>query len=1274
MSPSASPTLRSLSPAARRLARLIPGVYFARDEALPDRPLLRLLEVLAAPLADLDEAVDRLRDDHFVERASGEALPLIAELVGARLLGSDSRANRAVVARTVHWRKRDGTLATLEDVLSLTTGWSTEVDEAFRSILHSQDLRYPVPWRGRTAVLWDPIALSDPLTRRAPLAERRRGDEPRRDEYVARETDESVVQALRRLGRADAGRHAASPRTIDLTGWARPEIAVVRTSRIETALVDRLDIAETLDIPHVSEPGLRFVGCQLDPFGRDRPLAALLPVTPPAAIGALTEIHEPPCESEDQAVRHGMLTPTALAADGDAIEATDTFSIRVNGVHLVGPDPSDLGREDLTYQAVTTDGVLRFADQSRPSPAEEWDLQLVAVDNRATIATTAATEAGTLGAPADSENPGVIGTVARRSDRDPETLGAAAGVPRGGATAAIRVQRRLPVTGYRRAADGTWSTVDVELRRGAPLSPVVSLDVPGQLVIARAERRPEGDLGIATIRPDDSPAWDLHPVDMGGVAAEDQPAVVAEKDGPFMAAVALGDALLLAGPVDGGDSLGVWRIDGAATDTPVATRLDQAGPRRPTARLAPAACVHNDALFLYGGEGDASLFSDTWSMPLQGVDAGRWRSRRIRQGPDRTGAHLLSTPAGLALLGGAEVPGELAASVLQADPDALRPTWVTLPDLPIAAGPGVLWARADGGGLEALVWADSVSPQRFGLSAGSDAWDTGDASTGETPNPPADGDALFVDDEFLTVGPSPLPPSEVLFTMASEGHLAFLPAVDLSGAGDVDVFIVKANASTERWFPAGTEGRRSLRTGAGREAPVLGRDAPARRMGVSGRLGWQPLKLRQRSLRPWDQPLALDLHDTVALDPRLGRVVMRADLADGRLDATCRIARASPLGAGYLPADRAIGEAWLEPPDPDDLSRFAVPLPPDVDAERLLGEAPVTARIAARPAAVAGSDGAPVFTALGDGVRDGIEEHVLRVVGSPRLAPGQLTVGQDHVLSLSPDSANGHPVVDALDGVSLSLHERLGEEADPDQGPSLFLGGMTLIGALQVAMSAGTVDLRWCTASQPGEAAIVVAGAGHQTSLARRTLIQPRIVLRLYGCLIGRLEVPPWVQVIAAGCTFDGGSPDQPAIAAVGAGLRLRHCTVHGVTAAGVLEASSCAFKGAVVCDRQDLSWARYSLLGEGGRQPLLFESPIHSISFASIDPADPHYLALAENNGAALLSAGERRRVPGAHGDRAYRLTELTARTDEFLPIAMVPWHIDRSTQDLNRMQGRSR
>ena len=184
---SRSPTRRprtSMSPPSQRLSQLLPGLYSARDFTLADQPLLKLLAVLGMELDAFARAVDQLWDDHFVERAGPQALPLLAELMGARLITDDPRVQRGVVARAVAWRRRKGTLASLEEVLSVTSLWDAEVDESFRSLLETQDLNDLLPWRGRSAVLWDPIGLADPLTRRSPGIERPRAGVPERGPFI----------------------------------------------------------------------------------------------------------------------------------------------------------------------------------------------------------------------------------------------------------------------------------------------------------------------------------------------------------------------------------------------------------------------------------------------------------------------------------------------------------------------------------------------------------------------------------------------------------------------------------------------------------------------------------------------------------------------------------------------------------------------------------------------------------------------------------------------------------------------------------------------------------------------------------------------------------------------------------------------------------------------------------------------------------------------------------------------------------------------------------
>lgn len=1240
--------LSELSPPARALAELIPGIYLAKNEPVESRPLFVLLEVLARPLAELERAIDQLHDDHFVERASKDVLSLLAELVGARLLVDDPRTTRAVVARTLHWRRRKGSLRTLEDVLSLTTGWATEVDEGFRSLLVTQDLAHLVQSRGRDAVLWDPVALADPLSRRAPVTPvpRHGGD----GGLVARKRGESVEDALLRLGRADAGRPAVSPRTVDLLGWAQPDRVVLRSSRLVSVELDEVELADGRPVPHRSDPDVAYVGFSLDPLGRALPLAGHVGVERPEGAGGLTAAHEPADEPPDEESPPGLLTPTALAFAPERAERADDLGVFVDDVRLVGREGALASGESLAFEPVGPEPLLRFADADRPSPADEWELALVAADGH--------------------EDPVVVGTVARRGGRDPETVTAAANLERGGASVALGIGRRGTGVGYRRRGDGTWETFTIGEPRGRPLTDAALLDAGGRLVV-RLESRPQG-LQLAVWRPDSAASrWTTRVVHVEALADEDRPNVEASKDGPPLSAVGVDGAFVFVGPVAASDVLGVWRVDDPLVAPVTPHRVDAAVARRPAARMAPILCIHQGRLLVMGGEQDGRVASDLWSMALAGADAGRWVPHRVRNRQSRVGGRLLSMPDGVVLVGGASLLGELDPTVWRADLGRSRPAWEALPPLPVEAGrAGAAWARADDA-LDVLAWADRAWPRRMRWEPGTGRWDQGRPER-RGPNPPAEGEGLFAGEEFLAVGPPPLPPSEVVFRLGGLGRVAFLPAVDVDRADDRQQFSILNDGSTERWFQPGVEARPSLRLGAGRDARTDGRTAPASRVSAPGRLDWRPLRIQQLNLGPWDQPFALDLDDVVGVDPRLGRILLRRELAGGRVSARFRVGRASAIGAGFAPPAGALPSAWAEPPDPEDPVRFAPPAPP---------REPATEVVSPRRAGLRVAGDVPIVATLGQAVGAGTGVVSVEVLGSPVLPPDLLTISQSAVASIWPGASGSSPHLEAEYGVSLSLHERMAldrdgpaiETEDPNLGPTWFLAGLSLAGAVELVVAAGDLDVRWCTVAVPGEVALRVAGAGHQPSVLRHSIPRTRVRVRLYGCQMGRVELPPWVELTAAGCTFDAGDADLAAITAAGASLRLRHCTVNGRTDAGRLMASSCAFKGPVTCDRPDESWARYSLVPPGGRPPLLYRSLTHHVSFASVDPTSPYHLALADNNGPAATTAGERGLTPGAHADRAQGQLELTARTEDFLPLALVPHHLDRTAVDLHRRDRRT-
>jgi hypothetical protein len=1266
------PTLADLAPRARRLAGLIPGVYHRQDaRTQPDRPLLRLIEALAEPLDALEAAIDALYGDHFVETASEEALALIADLVGAPLYRDRAPSNRAIVARMIHWLRRKGTVRTLEDLIAGSTGWSAEVEEAFRSLFVSQRMDHPVPHRGRTVMTWDPVALADPLSRRAAL-----GGGPREAARLAigagliRAAGETVEAALRRLGQADAGRLAIAPRTIDLAGWAQQHVALVRTSRLSAALIATRtagsahpaagpDARGTLrPIAHLTRPDRAFLGFTLDPAGGIERLVWSAPVDGDYAAAELTPAHEPGPRAAPVRRATRLLTPTALAAQSAEVEASGALHIEVDGVRLVGAD-DPVGAGPASFGPVLGDAVLRLADAGRPSPADAWTLRLVALDNAASISGTVAGNLP-LGA-ADAENRATLEFRVTKGLVAAPVEGPAARLHLSGATAALRITRDQLDRGYRRAADGSWTVEILGAPGGAPLTPVVALADAGPLRLVRLEARPAG-IGIAVLQPVNGPGWSFAPLDIAALGPANRPDTDAPVEGPFHALVAAPDGtLLLVGSDEPETGLGLWRISDPLGN-PAIARLDTAPGMHPAPRLLPMACLHGGRLCVFGGADEAADGAqpeprdDLWSLSLAGPDAFVWRPHHLRLPREsraevaRADGHLLSTPEGIVLIGGASRPGALSAAVFRTDLAGPRPRWEILPALPLdePGTPGVLWPALTGGRLGALVWANRTAPRALRMNATGTRWLVGPPEVAGSPNPPADGDALFVGDAFIVTGPPPLPPAEVVFSRGATAQIAFLPALDLTSAADMALFTIDADGSARRWLPPGTPARTSFRLGGGRAADTGARTAPAPRFGAMGRLDWQPLALRQVSLAPWDQPLALDLDSAVGLDPRLGRVVLPAGLAPGRLTFTKRVARPAPAGPGFAAAEAAQARAWDDPGASGDAA--AQPVPGDlaaVWADPLLAEESAPTGLY-RPdlASAVGSGGVQVLFA-----------------GSPRFPATELRLAEAsrtvighgapaHVPFIAPDA----------EGASLTLAERMAAGGEADEGPQVWIGGLHLGGRLEGQLSAGRIEVAWSWLGRPGAPGLAVLGAGFQSGPALQSLPQATLFVILRGCHVGRVALPPWAQLVATGCTFDAGARDATAIDAAGARLRLRHCTVLGATLAGQIEASSTVFAGPVIAGRPDLGHLRFSVLPEGGRPPLHYRCLVGPVSLTSTLPGDASYLALDENNPVDLLTAGERGQSPGVYFDRAGTTLEMMSRNDDFLPMGMAAFHEDRT------------
>ena len=138
-----------------RLWEMIPEVY-RHEDGIAGRPgvLRALVELMADQAAIVRRSHDRLWEDQYAELCNDWALPYIADLVGARLTRAlDGRARRVTVAKSIHYRRRAGTLPLLEQLTVDVTGWDAAIAEQFHRLARARHLLdpRPTPYGGRVS-------------------------------------------------------------------------------------------------------------------------------------------------------------------------------------------------------------------------------------------------------------------------------------------------------------------------------------------------------------------------------------------------------------------------------------------------------------------------------------------------------------------------------------------------------------------------------------------------------------------------------------------------------------------------------------------------------------------------------------------------------------------------------------------------------------------------------------------------------------------------------------------------------------------------------------------------------------------------------------------------------------------------------------------------------------------------------------------------------------------------------------------------------------------
>jgi hypothetical protein len=127
-----------------RLYSLLPTIYRVRDIDQGE-PLRALMEVMEQQFLALEEDIDQLYDNWFIETCEEWVVPYIGELLGVKGLnsvGNGAFSLRSYVGNTFAYRQAKGTPAILEQLAHDVTGWPTRVVEYFQRLGWTQNMNH----------------------------------------------------------------------------------------------------------------------------------------------------------------------------------------------------------------------------------------------------------------------------------------------------------------------------------------------------------------------------------------------------------------------------------------------------------------------------------------------------------------------------------------------------------------------------------------------------------------------------------------------------------------------------------------------------------------------------------------------------------------------------------------------------------------------------------------------------------------------------------------------------------------------------------------------------------------------------------------------------------------------------------------------------------------------------------------------------------------------------------------------------------------------------
>jgi len=148
-----------------RLYGLLPAIYRARDRESGE--VLRALLGLIQQQVDLvEQDIEQLYDNWFIETCADWVVPYIGDLLGYRVLDDSGQPNaigtrcdgtappllvpRRDVANTIRNRRRKGAASLLADMAAGVTDWPCRVLEYSRLVVGTQSVKHLRLDRGRT--------------------------------------------------------------------------------------------------------------------------------------------------------------------------------------------------------------------------------------------------------------------------------------------------------------------------------------------------------------------------------------------------------------------------------------------------------------------------------------------------------------------------------------------------------------------------------------------------------------------------------------------------------------------------------------------------------------------------------------------------------------------------------------------------------------------------------------------------------------------------------------------------------------------------------------------------------------------------------------------------------------------------------------------------------------------------------------------------------------------------------------------------------------------